>query len=308
MQTMMNTSNRAAAVPVIGLLIFVMGCSGEPAYRSPHTDVHVAELSEGADGLPRIASPTNISDRDGYDNQPAFLPDGKGLLYVSGSDDAVDIFLYDLNSGTRRRLTETAEREYSPTPRAGADGFSCVRVETDGQRRLWGFDGDGGAPELLIEWESDVGYHVWIDEQLVALRLQDEARSLVFADAAIGAVERSTALERVGRSLQLVPSANAISFVRTLPDEPWWLEELDLLTREERRVVRARPGREDHAWTPSGAVLMADGSKVFAFRPGQDDDWVEIADFAGEGLTEITRLAVSPRGKRLALVARRPER
>jgi len=49
-------------------------------------------------------------------------------------------------------------------------------------------------------------------------------------------------------------------------------------------------------------LLMAKGTKLYEWRAGTTD-LHEIADFAAQGLTTITRLAVSPRGDRLALVA-----
>ncbi|HXG95202.1 MAG TPA: hypothetical protein VNN73_22895 [Blastocatellia bacterium] len=52
---------------------------------------------------------------------------------------------------------------------------------------------------------------------------------------------------------------------------------------------------------------MAKGAKLFKFTPGKDQDWQEVADFSGEGITAITRLAVSPAGNRVAFVANEKE-
>jgi hypothetical protein len=51
---------------------------------------------------------------------------------------------------------------------------------------------------------------------------------------------------------------------------------------------------------------MAKGAKLFRLRPGVDKDWQEVADFTGAGVAEITRIAISPRGDRLAFVALAP--
>jgi hypothetical protein len=48
---------------------------------------------------------------------------------------------------------------------------------------------------------------------------------------------------------------------------------------------------------------MAKGSKLYQWNPSRGPDWEEIADFSALGIESITRLAVSPRGDRLALVA-----
>ena len=49
-------------------------------------------------------------------------------------------------------------------------------------------------------------------------------------------------------------------------------------------------------------MLMASGTKIWAWRDGAAG-WTEVGDFASAGLTKITRLAASPDGKWLALVA-----
>jgi len=57
------------------------------------------------------------------------------------------------------------------------------------------------------------------------------------------------------------------------------------------------------AWTPDGMVLTAGGTKLYEWDPRRGGAWQEIADLASAGLTNITRLAVSAKGDRLALVA-----
>jgi hypothetical protein len=48
---------------------------------------------------------------------------------------------------------------------------------------------------------------------------------------------------------------------------------------------------------------MAQDSKLFRFDPAREHTWQQVADFTAAGLRKITRLAVSPKGDRLALVA-----
>ena len=68
------------------------------------------------------------------------------------------------------------------------------------------------------------------------------------------------------------------------------------------RVTLCVEGSEDYTWTPDGRLLMASNSKLLALRPG-DSEWTLVHSFEDLGLADITRLAVSPDGKRLALVA-----
>lgn len=282
-------------------LLGAAGCALEGDYEPEPTDIYLSEITLDG-GRPALGPPRNLTDRDGYDNQPAFTPDGRALLFASSRGRQVDIYSYDLQSAEVSQLTDTPEREYSPAPVPGYGGFSAVRVEADGSQRLWQFESTGRDPVLLLEWEDDVEYYAWIDPDVVALRLEGEPTELRFADVDVGWVEREPVMTHVGRSLHRVPGKNAISFIHTDPTGEWWITELDLLLREITRLVVALPASEDYAWLPTGSLLMASGPKVFHWDPQREGPWFEIADFSGLGLHDITRLAVSPDGTRLALV------
>jgi hypothetical protein len=64
------------------------------------------------------------------------------------------------------------------------------------------------------------------------------------------------------------------------------------------------PGaRQAHvAWTPDGTLLMAHSGWLHAWRAG-DSAWRAVADLDALGLKAVTRLAVSPKGDRIAIVA-----
>ena len=65
-------------------------------------------------------------------------------------------------------------------------------------------------------------------------------------------------------------------------------------------LVETIGGGDFHAWTPDGAVLMARGAEIHAWRPG-DDGWTLVADLS-EHNVRVTRLAVSPDGRHIAMV------
>ena len=49
---------------------------------------------------------------------------------------------------------------------------------------------------------------------------------------------------------------------------------------------------------------MANSDTLYAWRPG-DPGWKPIADLGALGLSHVSRLAVSPKGEYLAIVAER---
>src|SRR5687768_13073886 len=133
----------------------------------PSTDIFLFPLENGKI---EVAGSRNITNRMGYDNQHHFLPDSKKLFLTSiREDEQADIFLYEIGTASAKRLTNTAESEYSPTLTPDGHFFSTIRVEKDGTQRLWKFPLSGGNPVLILEQVKPVGYHAWIDPNSLAL-------------------------------------------------------------------------------------------------------------------------------------------
>ena len=277
----------------------------------PDTEIFVVEM-KAAGGLVELGRPANVTNRAGYDNQPSFTPDGQALLYTSQREgDQTDIYRHDLRTGAVSRLTSTPESEYSPTVTPDGKFFSVVRVEADRAQRLWKFAlAGGGPPSLVMTDVKPVGYHLWLDARTLALFvLGAETRPHTLQLAALGkrpgeVVELSTLATSIGRSIQRVPGRDdRFAFVHKLSPDDWLIKIVDLRTHRTTPLAKTLPGSEDYAWLPDGSLLMARDSKLFRLDPARPDDWREIADFSSAGLGRITRLAVSPRADRLALVA-----
>jgi dipeptidyl aminopeptidase/acylaminoacyl peptidase len=244
------------------------------------------------------SAPLNVTARPGYDNQPSFTPDGRSILFTSVREDGqADVYCYDLAERRTVRLTSTPESEYSPTVMPGGATFSVVRVERDSTQRLWRFDLDGTTPALVLERVQPVGYHAWVDEHNVALFVLGEPATLQVASTRSGRAD--TIAGDIGRSIHPVPGRYAVSFVHRIEDGAW-ISVLDLDTGRVTRVAQPLEGNEFYAWTPDGDLVMGQGAKLYRHAPAA---WEEIADFGPEGLEGISRLAVSPDGSMLALVA-----
>ena len=269
---------------------------------SPGTDVWLAHL-QARDGWVELGDPARITDRDGYDNQPHILPGGKTLLYTSiDRAGQADIWQADLASGTTQPFTRTdGESEYSATLMPDGEGISVIRVEQDGTQRLWRFDMTGQNPSLLVEDVAPVGYQAWGAPDQVAVFVLGDPPTLQLVDLTAGTTRLLA--ERVGRSLHSLPGRAAISFVQFDESGEGLIRAVDVATGVVTTLTRARPGSQDYAWTPEAVLLMAEGSVLYQWTPA--GDWRVVTDLAEWGLGEITRLAVSPEGDRLALVAAR---
>ena len=283
---------------MLSYLVLALQAAAQP----PATDIYVADLRV-VDGRVQVGPLVNVTARPGYDNQPFFLPDGGAFLYTSiRADSQADIYRYDLRTATSVRLTATRESEYSPTPLPDGSGFSAVRVEADSTQRLWAFDWDGARPRLVLDSIKPVGYHAWADAHTLALFVLGTPPTLQIADTRAPSTRGAVVAQNIGRPLQRVPGSSAIAFLQRDSLAGDWIKEVNLQTKAVTPLVRALEGAEFFAWT-GGIALAARGTKLFQWNPRRGQDWEEVADFAVAGLTNVTRLAVSPKGDRLAIVA-----
>jgi Tol biopolymer transport system component len=271
----------------------------------PSTDVWLAELTHQGD-VWTLSDPHDLTHRDGYDNQPFFLPSGEKLLYTSERDGQTDIYEIDLASGATIERTKTPESEYSPQPTPDGQAIAVVRVEPDGTQRLWRFPNDGSAPEPIAPALRGVGYQTWLGPNAVAVFVLGEPFTLQLVELPSG--EARVVAKEIGRSIQRVPGRRAVSF--TAPDgegSAIWIYDLDDATDALVHRVAPAPASEnrDYAWTPDGALVAAVGAKLFGYTPGTSTDWTEFVDLAKQGVKEITRLAVSPASDKLAFVVSR---
>ena len=279
------------------------------AAGSPSTDIWLAALvrEEGELTIPDLGRAT---DRDAYDNQPSFLLDGSAILHTAALDRTQTEIMRlggggagsGAGSGASERLTRTEEAsEFSALQIPGQDAFSAIH-EIRGKQYLWRYDLSGASLGPIFATAEPVGYHAWANERVVAMFILGDPPTLQVGDAVSGEIR--VVAERPGRSIHRIPGTEEISFVRKVSDEEWWIERLDPAAGTTERITRTLPGREDYAWTPEGEILLGDDSRLFVWSGGLD--WTEIADFADLGLAGITRLAVSPDGARIAIVANRP--
>ena len=307
------------------LLLAVAGLPQAPAGTTqapPDTEIYLASLTR-ANGSFRIGPPENITNSPGYDNQPFFTPDNRAILFTSirgpspglrpESGPQTDIYRYDIASRTVSRVTQTAESEYSPTVMPDGTRISVVCVEADGTQRLWSVAPSGPKIEraVLLPDVPRVGYHAWADDHTLALFVLGEAglvSTLQLADTRTG--KARIVASDVGRSIQPIPGPGRVHHISFVQRERRGtatvlaIRELDPASGAISTLTPAIEGSTEPyvAWTPDGTLLTVNGSFLFSWRRGQSG-WKEAASLEQLGLSGITRLAVSPRGDYLALVA-----
>ena len=292
----------------------------------PGTDIYLVLMSGGVSSL-RAAKPSPISNAPGYDNQPNFSADGTRILFAANRDGRqTDVYVFDRGTSRVTQLTSTPENENSPTylpAGIGAPGgFSVVQSELDGSgrrpaspiQRLWRFNAQGKAPQLILKDVNPVGYHAWIDSGrlvLFVLGAQGQPATLQIANVKTGQAEVIT--DNIGRSLHRIPAlaeasarqpgAQLASFVQRDGDA-YTIKQIDVASRKIDALVKTAEGSSDrdYAWLPDGkTIVMSAGTKILSWTRGEAG-WNEVFDAAPHQLGAVTRLAVSPKGDAIAIV------
>lgn len=272
-----------------------------PLAAQGDTEIFLAPLTT-VDGRLTIGVPANITAWPGYDNQPSFAPDSRSILLTSArAGSQTDIFRFEIATRRVSQVTRTPENEYSPTVTPDGRGFTVI---FDSTQYLARYDLDGTNRRIIFDRLGQIGYHAWLDEHTAILFVLGQPMTLQLADARTGTAE--TLAWDIGRSLHRIPGRATGSYLQRMPDGAVYVMELDPATRTVRPLVRALDGSQDLAWTPEGGILMARGDAVYIWHPAQGGAWRVVTRFEDPALAGLTRLAVSPDGAWLALVAAEP--
>lgn len=300
---------RAVRTSVLILSIIVTSCASIPPL--PSTSIVVADFdaSRGA-----ISSVAEITPHAGYNNQPAFSADGRAIYYVDDVNGATDIVRYDRTSGTRTRVTQTPEAEFSPTPMSDGRSLSAVRVArptasgedyTESQQ-LWRYDATGRAIAPIIGMRR-IGYHCWMGDGMVAVFVvgnEDERQPHTLRVVDLASRQSVTVASSIGRTLRMSPT-NRLTYVDKSDTAQWVL--MTVAPGEERgtSILPMPHGSEDFVWLDDSRVLMssADGLLI-AQQNGTAWSYTPVSGILPlRG--RIGRIALSPDGRTLAMVVTR---
>ncbi len=274
------------------------------AIAQPNTDVYLIDF-ERTDSTFIVSNFKNISNSDGYDNQPSFM-DANKLLYAGSEDGQTEIQLYTISENIKQRLnTPTRGGEYSPILMPDGNHIAAVRLDTTGLQRLYKYaltDPNKGESQLLLS-DLEIAYYAFYDENyIVASILSGNQLDLVIAN--ISKDEAGLYVENVGRSIHKVPNTNTISYTTVNEEKNFDVYVVDVNKAEDTYFVCQLPiGIQDHTWINATTLLLGSGYKLYIYDLFGPGEWVEVADLSANNIQNITRITVSPDGKRIALVA-----
>ncbi|MBO3697478.1 hypothetical protein [Roseivirga sp. E12] len=264
----------------------------------PDTDIFLFDLKEKK-GKVSLSKGKNITNRKGYDNQPAFF-NNDYIVYSAHENGQNDIMIMDLYDNKVTNLTNTKTSEYSPFPMERYNSFATVRVEEDGTQRLWMFPMEGKeSPRVIFEKIAPVGYFAWNKDEILMFVLGQPA-SLVMANP--NEVDDKIITSNIGRTIKVVPDSPDFTFERREENGEVMIYRLNSVNKETIPIIKKPESSRDWAITQEGTYITSVGSKLLSYNPKRNQEWVEVMDLGETGAKGITRMAVSANNKRLALV------
>lgn len=267
------------------------------------TEIYLFDLEEQDDQIV-LSNAINISNNEGYDNQPSFTEDGTALLFASFRDGQSDISKYFIQENYRVWITNTPDSEFSPVQVPGSKKyFSCVRLNEDESQFLYQYAYKKKPPKILIP-ELKVGYYLWLDEKSLISFVISDIETLQVSNFKYKI--RYPIQSNVGRSISKIPfhaglGSNLVSFISLEHDEPE-IYSINPKTSESKYITDALSGSKDLAWTSKGSMIMGKGNQLYKYKPGIDTNWKPVKMDMDTDLKNISRIAVSPDGSKIAVV------
>jgi len=253
-------------------------------------------------------SAKNITDRHGYDNQPSFINE-KQLVFSSKPDQGHhDIIMYNLETKKFTNITKTENRsEFSPSLTDCGLYVSAITVEEDSTQRLWLYPINMGEPEVLYDDIFPVGYYDWYDNK-AAMFVLGTPNKLIYP---YSREDVETLSENVGRSINKRPGTSQMSFIdknnNIVVDgkSAYELVSYDLKSRERENIGLTLPESEDFIWVDKNKILMASGQSIYIKNVRKNTPWEELTKVSLPGYGNISRMAISPKSKKLVVVMER---
>ena len=280
--------------------LFIFLFSGLAFCQNTDTEIYLFDL------VPKNASfevknGQNISNNAGYDNQPSFS-DNETILFSRMRNEQTDVAKYNLKTKKISWLTETPEGgEYSPQHMPDSEDFAAVRLDTSGLQRLYRYETKTGENTAINDRKT--GYFAFYDNsQFISAVLSGSSLDLYLSN--VETKKDTLILTNIGRSLHKVPHTKSMSYTVVNDDQNLDLYLLDMAGDLESFFVCELPiGIQDYVWLNDSQILLGSRNRLYIYDTLGVTEWKELASLESYDLDNITRLAVSPDGKHLAVVA-----
>ena len=269
------------------------------SFCQSNTDVFLFDLVSNNNSI-KVSNGTNISNNEGYDNQPSFLNNNR-ILYSSTRNGQTDIAQYFSSYKSKVWINLTEGSEYSPLKIPNKNEVSAVRLDKDGKQRLYRYNLSNGQSSELIQ-DLVVAYYTWFNEETIVSAVIEDQQLNLFATNISAGISKKYATN-VGRSFHKIPNSNLISFISKENENQWQIKSINPDTGVTKLIANTMEGVEDICWLNNKTILSGRGTKLYKLTLNKDNNWVEISDFSSLGITSITRITVNSSMDKLAIAA-----
>lgn len=267
------------------------------SFAQSNTEVFLFDL-EATPSKIELKNAKNISNNEGYDNQPSFLNE-RYILFASNRNGQTDIAKYDTRYDSKSWLNFTEGGEYTPLKHPNKNEISAVRLDANGKQRLYSYNASNGESKELISGLV-VAYYTWYDEHnIVSAVIEDNNLNLFVSNLQDGTNRKYAT--NVGRSFHRIPNSDLVSFISKDNENHWQIKSLNPETGAIKLIANTIEGVEDICWLDSKTLLSGKDSKLYKLRLQRDNNWKEITDLASNNITQITRLAVNSEANKLLI-------
>lgn len=249
-----------------------------------------------------LSNVANVTNRRGYDNQPYFTPDNEAFLYVRDDGVQTDIYEYSLNTRQHTRLTNSDRSEFSPSP--SPDG-TMVSFVFERNNSVWHAKrGEENSPTWSFETAGiiePVGYFVRNHDTDDILYWSRFGFNISLTNASTQKYHYITG-DALPIKPFIIPGTDKFSFIHRQGNSSVWIKELDPKTLAVRPLTPIVGNNANYTWTPDGSIIQIEGSGVFRWTEGSGEGWEKIDELGKHGVKNANRIAISPDGKKIAIV------
>lgn len=262
----------------------------------PNTEIWLFKIEKDGKSE-KLSKAINISNREGYDNQPSFSIDSKKIYYVSiHEDQQADIYSYELRSKKTEQITKTSISEYSPVENEKGTLIHSVVVEKDSAQRIHSLSVINGMPEKVIDVDS-IGYYTFLnDDTLLYYKLTEPHSLRYFCEKT--KEDRFLAFSPI-RAFKKINRHEVIFGIKDSVKVDYY--RYNFLIQKAQAYCTYPSLNEDFIYHPQLGLIKSEGTQLLRYDE-QKQQWLILYDLSPFGLHKITRFAFDEKQTRLVVV------
>lgn len=280
-------------------LLFLIVLLHQYGFAQPATEVYLLDIKKDGVSFSIVpnSKPVNISNNEGYDNQPSFIEKLNAVAYVSSKNKKpTDVFLYDLGTAKTKQFNNNSKAEYSP--KTTPDG-KFISVVKDTDQNLTRISLDGLVTEKLYTSKDSIGYYCWLNKsEIAAFTLSKPKVTLKLINIKNKTEKYLT--DSIGRSLYKY--LDGIVICQKLKKGNWvsFIDKNGTITQ----LIELPKNTEDFYLTDDGWLFSSnESSLIYCNLESENKVWKDLGDLSATGISKIFRLAVNKDKNKLVFVS-----